>query len=245
MESLSKTLYTVVSNSIDEFAQILSSKYEMSKEEIIELWNEKVSAELKVTTKKPTSTRTRSKPTNNDSSESTANCTYVFKKGQHNGNQCTAKICSESTAFCRKHKEQEGKSTEKPIVTNVKKSTSSAKVKATESKEVSIPVIKKIIETSSSKGMTLRKNKFDNYEHSETKFIFDRTTKEVIGKQLDDGKVADLTIEDIEVCKKHSFKYRMPATLSGELEDDNDELEELEESELEESEEDQEEDDEE
>lgn len=237
MESLSKALYTVVSNSVDEFAQILSTKYEMPKEEIIELWNEKVSSELKVTpkvTKKATATRTRSKPVTNDNSESTANCTYVFKKGQHNGNQCTAKVCSESTSFCRKHKDQEGKSSEKPVSTNTKKSTGSTKVKATEQKERETPAVKKLGEASS-KGMTLRKNKFDNYEHSETKFIFDKTTKEVIGRQLDDGTVAELTVEDIEACKKHSFKYRMPATLTGEIDDD--EVEELEESEEEEDEE--------
>lgn len=88
-----------------------------------------------------------------------------------------------------------------------------------ENPNITMKFIKKNLITidSSSKGMTLRKNKFNNYEHLETKFIFDKTTKKVIGKQLDDGTIIELTIEDIEVCKKYRFKYLIPVMITDKL----------------------------
>ena len=60
---------------------------------------------------------------------------------------------------------------------------------------------------------TARKNNFGNVENSETVFVFDIKTNQVIGKQRDDGKVDDLTEEDIEVCKKFKFTYVIPDNL--------------------------------
>jgi hypothetical protein len=56
-------------------------------------------------------------------------------------------------------------------------------------------------------GITLRKNKFGNYEHDETQFVFDKETKDVIGKQDINGEIIKLTIEDIDICKRMSFKF--------------------------------------
>ena len=62
-------------------------------------------------------------------------------------------------------------------------------------------------------GLTLKRNIFNNYEHSETHFVFDRETKEVFGKQnYETESVDDLTEEDIEICQKMNFKYRLPLT---------------------------------
>ena len=52
------------------------------------------------------------------------------------------------------------------------------------------------------------KNKFENFEHKETGFIFDSKTDEVIGKQHPDGTIIPLSVNDIELCKENNWSYR-------------------------------------
>jgi hypothetical protein len=75
----------------------------------------------------------------------------------------------------------------------------------------SMEVIKKL--TSKIPNMAIRKNAFGNYEHPETSLVFEKDTHKVIGKQLDSGKIATLTDEDIEQCKKFKFTYEIPDNL--------------------------------
>jgi len=49
-------------------------------------------------------------------------------------------------------------------------------------------------------------NKFGNFEHGISKLIFNND-KLVHGRQLEDGKIADLTIEDVKLCYKYKFKH--------------------------------------
>ena len=53
--------------------------------------------------------------------------------------------------------------------------------------------------------LIVTKNEQGNFEHKETGFIFDATTKKVVGKQADDGAVVNITITDLEVCKEFGF----------------------------------------
>jgi hypothetical protein len=55
----------------------------------------------------------------------------------------------------------------------------------------------------------IRKNKFENYEHVETGFVFNRETKRVIGKQNLDGTINELTDIDILTCQKYKFQYEV------------------------------------
>lgn len=61
--------------------------------------------------------------------------------------------------------------------------------------------------------VVIRRNDHGNYEHSDTRLIFDTITKNVIGKQLNDGSVIDISKEDIESCKKYNFNYNTPSML--------------------------------
>ena len=90
----------------------------------------------------------------------------------------------------------------------------------------------------------IRKNKFGNMEDPRTSFIFDRKTKKVIGKQLENGTIAELTKEDINICNREKYEYVLPSNLDrqSKLADekveelDDDEEEEIEEEEIEEEE---------
>lgn len=60
----------------------------------------------------------------------------------------------------------------------------------------------------------LRKNKFGNFMHIETCLVFN-TDKMVHGRQnMEDGTVLGLTVEDIEICKKFKFPYKIPENLN-------------------------------
>jgi hypothetical protein len=52
------------------------------------------------------------------------------------------------------------------------------------------------------------KNKFGNYEHVPTGFVFDNKTDEAYGKQNIDGTITPLTLNDIELCKENNWSYR-------------------------------------
>ena len=89
----------------------------------------------------------------------------------------------------------------------------------------------------SSPPISIKRNKFNNYEHEETSFVFNNKEKKVYGKQNSDGSIEPLTKDDINLCNKYKFDYFIPDNLNKESKDDNDldeeeeELEDLEEDE--------------
>ena len=76
---------------------------------------------------------------------------------------------------------------------------------------VSNQIVKKI--STSVPVIDIRRNKFNNYEHVHTGFVFNNLSKKVIGKQNTDGTVSDLTKEDINICNKYKFKFVLPSNL--------------------------------
>lgn len=62
--------------------------------------------------------------------------------------------------------------------------------------------------------IALHRNKFGNFEHTETRFVFNNKTEKVYGKQNDNGSVSSLTPEDIDICNKFKFLYDIPFNLS-------------------------------
>lgn len=76
---------------------------------------------------------------------------------------------------------------------------------------VSNQIVKKI--SASVPVIDIRRNKFNNYEHVHTGFVFNNLSKKVIGKQNTDGTVSDLTKEDINICNKYKFKFVLPSNL--------------------------------
>jgi hypothetical protein len=77
--------------------------------------------------------------------------------------------------------------------------------------------------------IALHRNKFGNFEHPETGFIFHEKTEKVFGKQNPDGSIASLTLDDINICNKYKFGFDIPVNLQ--QQDDKVELAELDEDE--------------
>lgn len=76
----------------------------------------------------------------------------------------------------------------------------------------------------------IHRNKFGNFEHNETGFVFNQVTTAVYGKQNADGSISSLTVDDINLCNKYKFTYNIPSKLSGT--DDKVELAELDEDDV-------------
>lgn len=70
-----------------------------------------------------------------------------------------------------------------------------------------------VAEATKTFSSNLKQNKHGNYEHEETHLVFDKESKQVIGKQASNGHVLALTDEDIESCNRYKFKYALPENL--------------------------------
>ena len=65
-------------------------------------------------------------------------------------------------------------------------------------------------------SIQIKKNSHGNYEHPETKLVFDKDSRQVIGKQKADGTTSALCEEDIQQCDQFKFTYRIPEKIMNE-----------------------------
>jgi hypothetical protein len=93
------------------------------------------------------------------------------------------------------------------------------------------PVIKKL--NVSIPVIQIVKNKYGNYEHIESGLIFNKNTKTVIGKQHSDGQILDLTLSDIDICNKYKFSYNLPENLNNQDSLDDIKIDDLDDDEIE------------
>ena len=72
----------------------------------------------------------------------------------------------------------------------------------------------------------IKRNKWNNYVHTDSDLVFNNTSQKVIGKQNSDGSISELTIDDINICKQLGFKFILPENLDSSKNDDDDDDEE-------------------
>lgn len=65
-------------------------------------------------------------------------------------------------------------------------------------------------------SIQIKKNAHGNYEHPETNLVFDKDSRQVIGKQKGDGTINPLCEEDIQQCDQFKFTYRIPEKIMNE-----------------------------
>lgn len=71
----------------------------------------------------------------------------------------------------------------------------------------------------------IKRNKWNNYVHTDSNLVFNNTSQKVIGKQNSDGSILELTIDDINICKQLGFKFILPENLDSSKNDDDDDEE--------------------
>lgn len=209
MSTLSVKLIENINNLINVYIDELSEKYNIDKKELADIWygnkNDSV-VEKKVVEKKVVEKKVEKKINYTDDD--------VGK---------LAKMKKEDLMMLCKEKNVnfKSKSTKQDLINlligekggetknNDKKET---KVEKRVEKKEDIPtVLKKLSNTTPT--VAIRRNAFDNFEHPESKLVFDEKTKIVIGKQNDDGTVDELSPDDIDTCNKYKLEYNMPFNL--------------------------------
>jgi len=219
-----KKISSKYSIDIKELKSVAFSKEE-SKEEDIE--------ELEIS--KPTSTNSsETKKSDKSVAQASSKCDkkVIDKKcaarkesGKNKGEPCDSKVSAESTTgnFCKKHlkleqvskifKPDDLEDTKENSATH-RASDKSVKTKKEENEFINTPKkeVQSLIEKRT-KNLTVKKNKWGNYEHTTSKLVLDPVTKRVIGKQSDDGSIYALSTSDIELAKDIGLEYDLPKTI--------------------------------
>lgn len=199
--SLSDKIQIEIQNVIDQFAELVSIKHKIDKNEILKLWSGNTKLEVKETKTTKNISQTDSELLKLSKAELIEICKSKSLKVSGSKQDLVGRILGVEIP----------KTTKSSSSNKSSPFTKSAKTKTT--KESEIPVIKKLIEKKPT--IIIKRNKFDNYEHKETGFLFtnDDKTQKVYGKQNADGTVSDLTPEDINICNKFKFDIFIPENL--------------------------------
>lgn len=128
-----------------------------------------------------------------------ATCRFKAQRGN-------AEVCGQQSVvpygFCSKHKatvqaKQAKDAFEKEQKELQEKKTEPQKVEVKEEKKQTI--------------ISIRKNAFGNWQHTETGIIFRNIDKKAYGTQASDGKISPLTPKEVEYCKQRKWSYVAPA----------------------------------
>ena len=197
------TIQQAVNQVINIFTENIAKKYNLDKEELIDIWNQidsKQESSQSLTLIKPiTSPPPPSIQNTNTDVQKPTGCPYLFTKGAREGELCNCKPIKGET-YCSKHKKYEG------LEPKVKKVLPTAKKSMAETLKPSQkqPVGKKPV------NIVLKKHKIlDKYMDTETGFLFrSKDDRVVVGRAIDD-KCVPLNDKDIDEIKSRGFKYEM------------------------------------
>ena len=215
---------------IKDFCKKLSFKYQIPESDLYSVWKDENGDIKDIKDKKsPSKSFTVTDQKGDEKSE---------KKDEMLDEITREKITSSSTtkdmltAFCKKKGlKQSGKKEE--LVARLLESLTMKKLDLTNTKTP-----KKTEESSVIRGikdhageLAIRRNKHGNFEHMATSLVFN-TDKLVYGRQQDDGGVVPLTVDDIEICKKYKFPFKLPENLNSVKTNAEIDIEDLDEEEL-------------
>ena len=248
------TIINSIENSIDAYANLISEKFNLDSNEIKQLWydnnqdftNNPVentnSNPVENTNSKPVE-NTNSKPVENTNSNPVENTnSKPINPEQHNDDfkLRLAKSCVAELKVMLKSKGLKVSGKKADLIARILNGGDSKPKKKANVRKNTPKIIKELTENIS--HIQIRRNSFGNFEHHETRLVFNKETQEVIGKQNDDGTLSDLTKEDIESCNKYKFKYVLPENLNKQTSLDNVKIDEMDDDDDDEDEDDDEED---
>jgi len=199
--SFNQSLLNIISHVVDKFTDEIAEKYNIDKKELNSLWT---GTDMEFDVPIPTPIPIKKKKNVVEKKillpEEVFGITNAELKAlcKINGHKCGGKKSVLINRLLGKDEDAEV-----DIPKNIKK------VKSVKSNTA--PIIKKLV--ANIPKVLIRRNAFGNYEHSETKFVFDNETQEVIGKQNDDDTISALLEEDIDICNAFKFKYKTPDNL--------------------------------
>lgn len=216
--SLSEALQNSVENVIQTYISNIAERYNLNRDELNSMWT---SGQMK---KKP---QLETIDMNDISIERLhkSNKAEITALCKSRGLKCTG---TKDVLINRLLGKEEGEKKEaKKEVKDLKEVKSEKKVvgKKEPEKKQTVDIVKKL--TADIPVIPIRRNAYGNFEHPETRLVFNRKTETVIGKQQDDGSLSELTDDDIESCKRFKFKYDLPNNLDKKENLDNIKIDEL------------------
>jgi hypothetical protein len=221
--SLSQQLVKQLENTLDLYIDNIAQKYNLDRDELLQLWSgDDAPAKPSRPTNVAKAVRTPKTPleivdTDDISPERLLKCNKAELSAlcKSHGKKCTGK---KEELIARLRETTPGPVTSKKAAVASTTKAGSAKAAGTKAGSAkaarateSHAVIKKLM--TNVLAVPVRSNAYGNLEHPETRLVFNKTTKKVCGKQEDDGKVSDLTDDDIENCKRFKFPYDVPSNL--------------------------------
>lgn len=190
-------------NSIENFLSSVSQEKNISTEELKNAFTESVKSNVQIEPKK----RGRKKKEDTEEQNEETKQETPKKKG---GRKKKEEVKEEP----KEEVKEEQKETPKKKGGRKKKEETEVKpVKKTKTEQVKNDTEKLANFVKREPMLKISRNSFGNYEHRETKLVFDPSTKEVIGIQEPDGRISELTVEDIQMCREYRFDYRIPETV--------------------------------
>ena len=171
---------SVLDNKFTTYVNELKNIYKLSNDDISEILEElnKISKSSDIKATKNINTSNSKAVEKPEISK----CSFILKSGVRQGNECGNKVClqSKTKKYCGKHLKAE-----ETDYDNSDKKSSEEQIK---------PIF--------------RINKFGNFVYGETGLMLNnKTEKIVIGKQLVDGNILELSQLDMEICERNQFKY--------------------------------------
>lgn len=234
--SLRSVLLNSVEDLIKNFSNLLAEKFELDPHEVYKLWDESNSVK---------STPLKSTTVQSNSVQKSVDLDDISMERLSKANKTElAALCKARAIKCSGKKEElierllevgkkktESKTETKESKTESKKAPVKARdfresKKEAKNFEAKAEVVQKV--TSTAPEVIIRRSKHSNYIHPDSKLVFNSKTKNVIGKEEDDGTVSELCDEDIEVCKKYKFPYTIPNNLDKTVNIENVKVDELE-----------------
>lgn len=192
--SFQDLLQKQIDGSIKNLINSIARKYNLDENELYSLWSGSTSSKTEITNVNTTDL----------SPERIMKCSVAELKAlcKTKGVKCTGKKEELISRLLGEEVKTESK---------VTKETKGKKKTESKTQASSLSVIQKL--TPIIPTIAIRKNQYGNLVHPETQFVFDRIHEVVIGKQGDNGKILDLTDEDIQTCKRMKMQYKLPSNL--------------------------------
>ena len=195
---------------INDFCKTLSVKYKLDHTEVYSLWS---SSPHSSSSSSPHSSSSSAHQTNDKNEKEDSSIAITHETISSATKDMLAGMCKKVGLKQSGKKEELYKRLMDFLTTNPKAEVVAKKAatSSSSSKKEDPPVIKSVKERTAE--LAIRKNSHGNFEHVATGLVFN-TDKMVYGKQAEDGNVDSLTIDDIELCKKYKFPFKVPENLN-------------------------------
>lgn len=223
-KSLKLTIDSCIDSCIDTFINNISLKYGVDKTELFTLWNGTTISTKRMS--KP-SVHVTEDPSIPFESLSVSDKTTDKTTGKLIGSNAELlKLSKNELVEHCKRRNIKVTGTKNDLIerlTGTKQDTETPKVVSKPASKIT-SVQKKVNESAQAevvKGLfqvksiayKIVKNEHGNFWHSETQLVYDRDLKKFYGKQNSNGRIINMTEEDVETCNKYKFPFVMPENM--------------------------------